>query len=333
MYTDKDLELAIAKGIFSASDVKNFKSLMTASHALKSGEENVRLVGGFNDIFVVIASALLLFSTLWVVSLYSQSLGYFAFSVLSWLLSIVLVSKRKMALPAITLLLAFIGGSYWTAYYWLVDVITHPDLVAIVISAVLSYVHWRSFRVPITVAVGTGAALYSVIILIAKLFPNQPMALFAVAFVCGCIAFGLAMYWDSSDTSRTTRQSDVAFWLHLLSAPLIIHPVFLNLGILNGNDNIVNMLLVILLYILMTTVSIAIDRRAFMVSSLVYVVYALASLVNGYGGIGHSFALTGILIGASLLLLAVYWHKVRACLLSVVLPKRLREYVPPIKNA
>ncbi|MCV2402606.1 hypothetical protein OFY17_06825 [Marinomonas sp. C2222] len=330
MYTDKDLELAIEKGIFSASDVKDFRCLVTAIKTSVSDEENVRLMGGFNDIFVVIASALLLFSTLWVVSLYNETLGYLTFSVLSWLLSIVLVSKRKMALPAITLLLAFIGGSYWTAYYFFVGVITHPDLVAIAISTVLSYVHWRSFRVPITVAVGTGTALYSVIILIAKLFPNQSMALFAVAFVCGCIAFGIAMYWDASDTSRTTRKSDVAFWLHLLSAPLIIHPVFLNLGILNGNDSIINMLVVIVLYILMTTVSIMIDRRAFMVSSLVYVVYALASLVNGYGHIGHSLALTGILIGASLLLLAVYWHMVRACLLSVVLPKSLREYVPPI---
>jgi hypothetical protein len=30
------------------------------------------------------------------------------------------------------------------------------------------------------------------------------------------------MWWDSSDRARLTRRSDVAFWLHLLAAPMIV---------------------------------------------------------------------------------------------------------------
>jgi hypothetical protein len=139
------------------------------------------------------------------------------------------------------------------------------------------------------------------------------------------------MYWDSSDISRTTRRSDVAFWLHLLSAPLIIHPVFSSLGILNGEENLGSMAIVIVLYLLMTSISIAIDRRAFMVSSLIYVLYALSSLIETYGGVGYSFALTGILIGGSLLLLSAYWHRVRVNLVSN-LPIRIRNHLPKVKD-
>jgi hypothetical protein len=33
-----------------------------------------------------------------------------------------------------------------------------------------------------------------------------------------------------------TYKSDVAFWLHLASAPLITHPIFGMLGVLDGNE-------------------------------------------------------------------------------------------------
>ena len=39
--------------------------------------------------------------------------------------------------------------------------------------------------------------------------------------VLGIGVFLFAMRWDSSDPARVTRRSDVAFWLHLLAAPMI----------------------------------------------------------------------------------------------------------------
>ena len=52
--------------------------------------------------------------------------------------------------------------------------------------------------------------------------------------VLGIGVFLFAMWWDSSDPRRETRRSDVAFWLHLLSAPLIVHPIFSLLGLTEG---------------------------------------------------------------------------------------------------
>ncbi|WOD06758.1 hypothetical protein [Marinomonas sp. GJ51-6] len=330
MYTDEDLNQAIEKKVFSPESVEAFRNMVSSSNGSPAvDEENFRLVGGFNDIFIVIACALLLFSSLWVVDSVSDVLGYLVFAGLSWGLAEVFTLKRKMALPAIVLLLAFVGGIFAFSQALFGSVLTSTPVISTALSTLAAYLHWRRFKVPVTIAVGTGAALALLASVVVSIFPASAGILMATIFFCGCIAFVCAMYWDSSDRTRTTRKSDVAFWLHLLSAPLIIHPIFSSLGVLEGNDSFANMLMIVLLYVFMTLVSISIDRRAFMVSSLVYVIYALSSLIEGYGGIGYSFAVTGVVMGACLLLLSIYWQKMRAKLV-LALPKFIQASVPEV---
>ena len=332
MYSEEDLDLAVKQGVFTATSVEEFRELVASSKQTSVvDEENFRLVGGFNDIFIVIACALLLFSSLWVVSPINESLGYLVFAALSWGLSEVFVKRRKMALPAIVLLLTFVGGAFSFAGSLLAADSSYGVIFSTALATLAAYLHWRRFYVPITIAVGTGTGLALLGSTVMSVFPASADLFMVTTFLCGCIAFVLAMYWDAGDTSRTTRKSDVAFWLHLLSAPLIIHPIFFNLGVLEGNESLSNMLLIVLLYLLMTLVSISIDRRAFMVSSLMYVIYALVSLFEHYGGVGYSFAVTGIVLGASLLLLSFYWHTVRA-IFVLKLPERIQHYLPVVKK-
>ena len=332
MYSEEDLDLAVKQGVFTATSVEEFRELVASSKQTSVvDEENFRLVGGFNDIFIVIACALLLFSSLWVVSPINESLGYLVFAALSWALSEVFVKRRKMALPAIVLLLTFVGGAFSFAGSLLAADSSYGVIFSTALATLAAYLHWRRFYVPITIAVGTGTGLALLGSTVMSVFPASADLFMVTTFLCGCIAFVLAMYWDAGDTSRTTRKSDVAFWLHLLSAPLIIHPIFFNLGVLEGNESLSNMLLIVLLYLLMTLVSISIDRRAFMVSSLIYVIYALVSLFEHYGGVGYSFAVTGIVLGASLLLLSFYWHTVRA-IFVLKLPERIQHYLPVVKK-
>jgi hypothetical protein len=48
-----------------------------------------------------------------------------------------------------------------------------------------------------------------------------------------------------------------------------------------------------------------------MISSMAYVLYAISNILKTYGDIGYNFALTGVLIGATLLLLSAFWHQAR----------------------
>ena len=81
----------------------------------------------------------------------------------------------------------------------------------------------------------------------------------------------------------------------------------------------------------MTLISLVVDRRAFMVSSLIYVIYALSTLFKDYGGVGYNFALTGFFMGASLLCLSAWWHPARARIV-IFLPDWIKQYIPDAKS-
>jgi hypothetical protein len=102
MYSDEDLNLAVEKGIFTDSSVEQFRHLLsTERNSPAVDEENFKLIGGFNDIFVVIACLLLLFSALWVVEFMSQSTsaGFLVLTIIAWGLSEVFVKQRKWHYP------------------------------------------------------------------------------------------------------------------------------------------------------------------------------------------------------------------------------------------
>ena len=330
MYSEEDLNLAIEKEIFTEVAVNEFrKTISEVKNSPLVDEENFRLIGGFNDIFVVIACGLLLFSSLFVLRPINESLAILIFVSLSWALAEFFVLKRKMSLPAIVLLIAFVGGvfSLCTSFFAKASEITL--ILSAASATAAAYIHWIRFKVPITVAAGTVALIGLLVSVFLSLFPNAKNWVLLLLGICGIGSFFLAMYWDSADTNRTTRKSDVAFWLHLISAPLIIHPLFSILGVFEESQSILNMAGVIVLYIVMSFISIAIDRRAFMVSSLAYVLYALTTILKNYGDVGYSFALTGVFMGAVLLLLSAFWHVTRRHVVNS-LPLDTRRYLPKV---
>lgn len=328
MYTNEDLNEAVKKGIFSEEAVNEFRAEWSLSKSIPIvDEENFRLIGGFNDIFVVIACVLMLFSALWAVRVIDENLGLFVFSVLAWGLAEFFVLKRKMALPAIVLLLSFVGGVFSLCLNLFGEPSEIAFMVAAGVSAVAAYLHWKRFQVPITVAAGTAAIIGLIVSSALSSHPEAEDWVLVIVFFCGVVAFLYAMYWDSSDRARTTRRSDVAFWLHLLSAPLIIHPIFSSLGILEGSETISSMMIVVCLYLVMTFISVTIDRRAFMVSSLIYVIFAISSVLEAYGGVSYSFSLTGLIIGSALLLLSAFWHLTRMKIVGL-LPISAQKFIP-----
>ncbi len=67
MYSDDDLETAVAAGVIDQATVLRLRSFLAASHrTVLVDEEHFRLISGFNDIFVSIASILLLVALGWI---------------------------------------------------------------------------------------------------------------------------------------------------------------------------------------------------------------------------------------------------------------------------
>lgn len=352
MYSDSDLEAAVAAGAISpdaAAALRNYVADRSASPAVD--EEQFRLITGFNDIFVSIAAAILLASLAWIGSAFGLRLGGNGPAPVSgvlvagaaWGLAEFFTRKRRMALPSILLLLAFVGGiveAVGTSLALMVgpDTLdTNKVLGALVVAggaaagALGAWFHWRRFRVPITIAAGAASVVGLVMALIASALGNNAhnmdQIMLGFLLVLGIGVFLFAMWWDSSDPRRETRRSDVAFWLHLLAAPMIVHPVFKLLGVAGGDGSVSGALIVLVLYVLFALTALAIDRRALLVSALAYVLVAMSWLFKTAGATELSFALTALVIGSALLLLSAFWHSARRSVVKP-LPPGLQAKLP-----
>ena len=338
MYSDGDIDDAVAEGALSQEAAEEFRAYVAGRRATPpADEEHFRLITSFNDVFVVVAAALLLLAVGWIVGDRLETLGGAAVALASWALAEYFTRRRRMALPSIFLLLTFVGGVFWAVLRlltdddWLalsVDATTPAALAA----ALAAWLHWRRFHVPITVAAGAGAlagALLGVVTDWAvEHHPGSVMNFVRPAmFLAGMGVFAWAMYWDLSDTARRTGRSDTAFWLHLLAAPLMVHPVFSWTSGSDGSDPVLSAVVVVVLYVLVGIVALAIDRRALLVSALAYLLIAIYGLVQEFHASSLRDAITALIVGAALLLLSAFWRNARR-IIVLKLPLSLRSRLP-----
>jgi hypothetical protein len=220
----------------------------------------------------------------------------------------------------------------------------HNDLLGAVIGGIsaaiaagAAWLHWRRFHVPITVAAGAAAIaglFLAVVVGIVQPGDTESAKNLILGFILllGIGVFLFAMWWDSSDRGRLTRRSDVAFWLHLLAAPMIAHPIFTLIGVTSGSIGTGEALIVVGLYVLLGLTALAVDRRALLVSALAYVLFALTELFKQFGAVELNVALTALVIGSALLLLSAYWHQARRMIVTR-LPATLQERLPNLDRA
>lgn len=349
MYSESDIDLAVAGGAISIEAAAALRGHVAASrNAPAVDEEQFRLLTGFNDIFVSIACVLLLAALAGIGGAIARVLAPALVAAAAWGLAEYFTRTRRMALPSIILLLAFVGGVATTMGIGItnqavLDWIKSFDgermqaaigsLIAAAIgslTAVGAYAHWRRFHVPITVAAGAVSVVAVALSLIAGLIPGAADAIIPLVLVAGLAMFAFAMRWDLSDRERRTRRSDVAFWLHLAAAPMIAHALFHVLGVFDGDMSVAKALMVLALYVAFAIVALAVDRRALLVSSLAYVLYALYALFTQAGAVELSAAFTGLVIGSALLLLSAFWQIVRRRVV-VMLGDRLTRRLPPVQ--
>ena len=360
MYSQNDLDEAVAAGAMSAeaaASLRNFVDLQR--HSSSVDEENFRLITGFNDIFVAIAAAILLFAVGFIGQWIGIQTGLIVelggpspiapalVAATSWGLALFFTARRRMALPSILLLLTFVFSVLATAGFTLVmgtgpeALNDNPQLggligaISAAIAAAAAWLHWKRFRVPITVAAGAASvAGIAIALLVAALGQaaqqSQNLILGFVLFL-GIGTFLFAMWWDGSDRARLTRRADVAFWLHLLAAPMIVHPVFTLLGLNNNTATISEGFVAVLLYVVLGLTALAVDRRALLVSALAYVLYALNALFREFGAVELNVALTALVIGSALLMLSAFWSQARATVVGP-LPESLRDRLPLVNR-
>ncbi len=304
--------------------------------------EAPRLVRGFHDVLISIGITVFL-AAVWGI------LGSITVIIFVIALSEYFIKRQKLALPAF-LLTSFLAVSSYVLFIKVFgsNVIKDisPALILASLFFVLSGYYWR-YRVPIALASLIVAALstFFAIVLImlgvsidgnVGVFINQNPRIVGFVGLCfSVVAFLIAMYFDVQDTKRVTRRSDVAFWMHLGLAPLLMYSLFFTIlgddGVLwrKGADQL-DALVVLMVISFMILVGIIIDRRAFVTSGLISLGVAVYILTEGIGlSSGFLFHATMLALGIIILSIGAGWNYARRNIVSR-LPEMIKNKVPAI---
>jgi hypothetical protein len=311
-------------------------------------DESLRFITSFADIFVTLGIGLFCWAAADIASHYAGDTAKWGIvAVLAWGLAEFFTRRRRMALPSIVLLLLFAvatfkfvlglvtpddAGSYLVRRFqhfegW-ANIDSRSALIAGVATAAFAALHYWRFRVPITIAAGAGALCIAVVASAHWIDPSLGLNVYnSLLLLCGIGVFALAMYFDMSDPTRQTRRTDIAFWLHLLAAPLIVHPLIA--AFQHGAVDTQTSLIVLGIFLVFGIISLVIDRRALLVSGLAYAGIALSALLRetGFAGIAGLTSATLLALGLFILLLSAGWQPLRNALLRL-LPSALTQRLP-----
>lgn len=342
MVSQEDLSAAEQAGVLTPEAVANLRNFVENRRGVKSAEEeSFRLLTGFNDVFIVLASCLFLIALTYLVwggmriggrvNIARLSLACIVLALGAWLLAEYFVKKKQLALPAIVLTALFVIGVAGLSVTFLESLSASSGVynLTLVLLFALSFgliagLHWWRFRVPILPALSLG---FLALLMLPHLYEEFISRNWA-ALLCGIAIFCLAVFLDSKDTQRKTRLSDTAFWLHLLAAPLVLFASFSLLDSTLGKHSGTIVWYAILIYVFFTLISLCIDRKAFMVSGVGFLLAAFVEFIARQN-FQYSFAVMACTLGALLLLTAIFWQSLRRFALKLV-TKSLHRFVPSV---
>jgi hypothetical protein len=360
MLEEPDLDAAVAEGIVTEAQAAALRQLAqrrARERAIALGhEERFRFLRGFNDVFFAVGVVLFLLGVAWFMP--PGTAGYVLTAAVVWGLAEVLVRRMRLVLPGILLAVVFVAlvfaasvrlpAESWlgagielrvpTALSVLQGLQYYPGgplffaARALVPAAAAAVFYWR-FKLPFALLPLAVSLVIAALGVASFLLPEATALADTLVFlVCGLGVFAAAMAFDASDRERLTRRADCAFWLHLLSAPLIVRSL-MSLAAARTMDTGLAVA-VILIVALLTVVALAIDRRALLVAGLAYLGWAVGYGLTSAGGAPPTdgafvLAATLVILGALVLSLGAGWVPLRRRLLALLSPT-ISNRLPPV---
>lgn len=342
-----------------------------------SVDEQMRLVGGGNDIFVTVGIVLLFSGALFALQAVMSPTSMLLAAILaaaSWIVAEIVTRQKRMRLSSTMLALIFCGAILSLLVEFILKRFDLPDTVnafslfalradawpigltlggGLIAAAVIYFVR---FKVPVLAAITAIAATGLAFLATVLIYHDQVVSGAAAApaadqladvlssalvmpLVCGLIIFAVAVLLDLHDRERQTVWSDCAFWLHVVSAPLLVHPLFIlatGQDVLSGRiePGVTASVLLGLMMVMFVLVALAIDRRSLLAPTLAYFgsvgIYYLINGAANTTGI-PPFALILIAIGAVVILFGAGWQRIRRLIIRPLLPTSMLDRLPPIK--
>jgi len=358
MVDETDLDAAVLSGVLTSAQAERLRNFSAERRgAPAADEERFGLVGGLADIMTAVGLGLLLGAAL--VLLYSITpIAAMLLVPLTWLLARHLTAKRRLTLTSFVLFGVYVlaVGMSLLALAWMVQPpsavsITHlptnplgtTALQGVFIASattIACLTWWRRFHLPIAYAAAVVAGINVITHLMRIAVPEAATASVSLyLLITGVAMLALAIWWDLSDIRRETRRADVAFWLHAIAGYQIAGASFRLIFGVEGNPegwerrfafsslppDAIGAVFALLLFTGFCAVALALDRRSLVMSSLIFVLPALARMTGLEGTPANLIA--AMALGTLLLSIATLWMPLRALILGR-LPIALRAQLP-----
>lgn len=318
----KLLENAVKQGIISkeqAVSLFNFFEMDKEKASLTENTgEQLKFMRSFGDIFIALGVLLLVFTSNQLAVNTSHQL---IIIVALFLISEWLVGHKRLVLPGITILLSIL---YFVNKAADATPGVHGSLdVFLMISAALLF--YFRYKMPFSLYPVAVGCIYLSIELLGINVIEHPY----IFILLGMAVFIVAMWYDSRDTQRVTSLSDNGFWLHLLAAPLIVHGVMVSLFLSNNTGLQANSFSILLLFTLFFFIALFVDRRAILVSSFAYALYAVFKFAyQQFMQVDNMTLFIFMGVGIFIIFFGTYWYKVRKLIFSPISSLRICKLVP-----
>lgn len=360
------LEAAAQAGLLAPDQVAPLADFLSQRAApasqetpVRDGEEPLRFIRNFQDVFLAIGIAVLgLGMLIWVVSslptmavggpmmLWGPAAIAAVCAGVMWGIAEAFAGRRRLFLPAIASCLGVTSFVFFAAVLGFAAMLNVPasldfdgifvdtafglSFTAIAAAAVAAAAFYWRFRLPFSLAV-LGISLSGLLFVVAVRVLGEPSMLLMASLMvlAGAALFAAGVAFDMRDPERKTRFSDNGFWLHFAAAPLLLNgALWLIVPLVNGGEafgvfalNTVSAVVTLCIVAVLGLISLLINRRALIVSALITTGAAISVLLQT-AGLGEATVAAGALVvlGGGVLVLGSGWAAARRALLGRVRP-------------
>ncbi len=324
--TPAQIRSALSAGIITQEQanamlLKAGATALGEESAVIGNEDEMRFVRGFSDIFIAMGMALLVIG-LSIFAGFMGGIGFLVAAAIMFALAEYFGRVKRQHLPTLVTAIGFLIFVNIGIAMMMGDgrITTSGNILAAIIGLAAMVVFYIRIKLPFCMALIAISVVYLFFSIVGT-FLDPSLFIWGLLFlISGAAILFVALKYDLRDPERVTRWADNAFWLHLVSAPLIIHGLVLMLAGRALNINNTTALLVLAIVTIVSVFGLAINRRALLVSSLGYAGLAIGYFVSQTEGmsIGMAVALTLIILGAAVVFLGAGWHPARRGLLKVL---------------
>lgn len=343
MTDDKSLQDALAKGIITPEQMAEIEKLKATANT--DPDEKIRSVGNLNEIFVTFGTMLLVSAVSGLAGIGQESpyVGGTVHTVFALAAACFFHARKRFRLPIIygVISAAFSLGitlSAWLATHEADPIVQQLLPKALGLAVLIGGAAY--FRIPFLMA-PIGILLALLVTDGVRLgYHEAPLKLLLGAV--GLSILAVAVFFDLKDPLRKERWSDFAFWSYAVGSPLFVHSLFIGIMVNSGFERLESVHLWLLMLVLIfgiTLVGLLINRRALILSTLIYIgIILFRALAQLMGGPTSSSALlsyptllllTLLIIGGYVVVLGSHWPKIRRRVFTTLPPWPWLSKLPP----